>query len=202
MAKKKSAQRSGKAKKAAPKKSASSKPLSLKHFEKLRKPGKTPKVKRITAANLTRHVSKLTAKETFSVDLMLELTARHPYDAAGLMDFYKPGRWDCTSDLVFMDVIVTGPEPGEWDGTVGYVQFTAPSADLYVVVTNFSGYQITMSQYGPWGVDSAYNATNATSASVLSLWSGAAGEGLFFNVSCTGPIIGYLESIQIFRITF
>ena len=50
-----------------------------------------------------------------------ELTARRPYDPNGHMDFFRPALWDCESDSVLMTPIVTGPSPGMWEGTAGYV---------------------------------------------------------------------------------
>jgi hypothetical protein len=39
---------------------------------------------------------------------VMNLTARHPYDAAtGRIDVYKPGRWDTESDLVYMSPIIS-----------------------------------------------------------------------------------------------
>ncbi len=174
-------------------------PVSLAEFKK-RKSVKAPKVKRISRANLTGLAFKITKRRlTVAAAPSMELTARHPFDAAGFMDFYAPGRWDCEANLVFMDVIrSTGPTPGMWEGTVAYGRFKAPSNGSYLVVGNFSGYQITMNLHGPWGTTTAYCATTSDSVSVSAGWKGLAGETLFFTMNCTGPIIGYLESIQVF----
>jgi hypothetical protein len=132
----------------------------------------------------------------------MSLTARHPYDAAGFMDSYKPGRWDCESNLVFMDVIrQVGPSAGEWDGTVVYGRFTAAADGTYLVVGNFSGYQVTMNLHGPWGNNTAYCATTSDHAQAMALWAGTPGATLFFTINMTGPIIGYLESIQVYLLS-
>lgn len=130
---------------------------------------------------------------------VLKLTAREPYDnAAGRIDVYRPGRWDTEIDLVFMSPIVTGQSPGEWEGTVAYAKFTAPTTGSFLVACNFSGYKITMAMHGPWGHNTAYCATPQDSSAVTALWNGVAGESLYFTASCTGTGVGYLESIQAF----
>ncbi|QEN12589.1 hypothetical protein ACRDU6_07775 [Mycolicibacterium sp. ELW1] len=122
-------------------------------------------------------------------ELVLDLTARHPYADIGWMDFYQPGRWDCESDSVYMSTIRVNP-PGSstnWDGTVGYGHFTAPADNLYVVVLNFSGYSTSqcMSLRGPWGKATAnlpaasYDASGhllPRTAAVRAVWDARAGE--------------------------
>ena len=165
-----------------------------------------PVVKRATPSQLIAHAAKL-AKRNISVLAAptMELSARHPYDPAGLIDVYKPGRWDCTSNLLFMDTIVsTGPSPGEWDGTVAYARFKAPANGVYLVVAHFSGYQTTMAVHGPWGTNTAYTASTSDVGTVISLWDATAGEDLGFTLNCTAPggeaSVGYLESIQVFNL--
>jgi hypothetical protein len=169
---------------------------------KERHTAKHPEVKPLVRAALVDLAGKVLGR---TVDLpqtpAMALTARHPYDPAGFMDVYKPGRWDCESNLVFMDVIrQTGPSVGEWDGSVVYARFTAPSNGNYLVVGNVSGYQITVNMQGPWGNNTAYCPTTSDHAQATALWAGTAGQTLFFTINLTGSIIGYLESVQIFLI--
>lgn len=135
---------------------------------------------------------------------LLNLTARHPYDAAGHMDYYMPGRWDTEIDLVFMDAIVNGKSPGMWEGTAGYIQFTAPTSGDFLVAVHFSGYQTTMELNGPWGTNTARTATPQDEAAVLALWSGKAGDGLYCTISCkedSGSYgIGYLKSFEVHQV--
>lgn len=135
---------------------------------------------------------------------MLNLTARHPYADAGYADFYQPGRWDCESDLVYMESIhQTGSSPGEWDGTAAYARFTPPRTGTYIVVVNFSGYQQTMSLYGPWGTTTAHCATTSDSAATTAVWNGTAGQTLYCTFSSRADSgysgIAYLMSFQIFE---
>jgi hypothetical protein len=165
-----------------------------------RRDARSPLVKAADHSKLIELAGKLTGKPTnLPGTATMALTARHPYDAVGYMDVYRPGRWDCQSNLVFMDVIrQVGPSPGEWDGSVVYARFTAPSTGNYLVVGNFSGYQITMNLSGPWGKNTAYCPTTSDHAQATALWSGTAGGTLFFTINLTGPIIGYLESVQVY----
>jgi len=164
------------------------------------------KITRISHAQLTSHASKLASKAiTLPVAASTELTARHPYDAAALMDVYKPGRWDCTSNLLFMDTIVaTGPSPGQWDGSVVYANFKPSAPGTYLIVATFTGYQITMNLYGPWSVNTAYTPTTSDTGTAIALWAAAAGDSLYFDLTCTAPggeaSIGYLESLQVFAL--
>lgn len=159
----------------------------------------TPKFGRVSDERLMSLARGLGAKAIdLSSSLLLELSARQPYDAArGSMDVYKPGRWDTTSNLIFMDPIVqTGPSPGEWDGTVIYASFTPPQNGTYLVVGNFSGFDTTMRLFGPWGTQTAHTDQTSDAGAVTALWSGS--DPLFFTMSCLAPIIGYTASIQVF----
>jgi hypothetical protein len=179
--------------------------VSLAQLQKNRK-AEIQKITRISHAQLTSLASKLANKPvTIPKASLMELSTRHPYDAAGLIDVYKPARWDCTSNLLFMDTIVmTGPSPGEWEGTVVYGSFTAPAAGTYMIVATFSGYQITMNLYGPWGTNTAYTPATSDTGTVIALWTATAGERLSFDINCTAPGgqlgMGYLESIQVFAL--
>jgi hypothetical protein len=164
---------------------------------------KSPRVAVVAREKLIELASKLSAKTVkISGTPAMALTARHPHDPAGFMDVYHPGRWDCESNLVFMEAIKqVGPSVGEWDGSVVYARFTAPSTGSYLVVGNFSGYQITLNMQGPWGNNTAYCPTTSDHGQATALWAGTAGKTLFFTASMTGPIMGYLESLQIYLVS-
>lgn len=133
-------------------------------------------------------------------DPLIELTPRHPFDDAtsARIDSYHPGRWDCESDLVYMSPIVqTGPSPGEWDGTVIYVTCPTLTSGVYLVGGYFSGYDTTLSLFGPWGTTTAYNPTTNVSSVVLA--QASVSQGLSFSMSCKGSGLGYLASIQLFQ---
>jgi hypothetical protein len=164
---------------------------------------KAPAVKNQSVASLAAAAAQIITQGGVPALMpTMELSARHPYDPAGRMDVYMPGRWDCKYDLLFMDALVTGPGSGEWNGTICYVTFTTPANGNYLVAANFSGYQITMRLAGPWGESTAYSATPSAHTAVTSLWTGSAGELLEFSLHCTGGgVIGYLKSVQIFLLS-
>jgi hypothetical protein len=134
---------------------------------------------------------------------VLELSARQPYQSAGQMDFFKPGRWDSTANQVLMfSIVQTGPSPGMWDGTAGYLEFRAPAARTYLLAVNFTGYQQTMRLNGPWGTNTAHTATTADAGTVTALWTAAsAGAHLSFTVTCVADDgnqgIAALRSVQV-----
>jgi hypothetical protein len=136
--------------------------------------------------------------------VVLSLTARHPYDSAlGRIDMYRPGRWDTEWNLVFMEHVITGPLPGQWDGSAGYVKFAPPSSGKYLVVGLFSGYDTTMTLDGPWGKVSDHTAVTSDYGVVSTVWSASGGTSLYFNFACTNPAnsygMGYLSAIQFFH---
>ncbi len=178
------------------------KSLSPAQFKK-RQSVKAIKVKRISTVNLSKIVSELSGRTGPDLGTpVMELNAQHPFDELGLMDVLQPGRWDCTSNLVFMETIVVGKSAGEWEGTVAYVNFKAPQNGSYIVVGNFTGYQVTMQLIGPWGTNTAYTPTTSSSGTVVALWNGTANQKLYFNINCLGKNnklgMGYLESVQVF----
>ena len=147
------------------------------------------------ASESLRQPIKVSARPVF------EISTRHPYDAAGRMDVHHPGRWDTSSDLIFMYPIVqTGPSVREWDGTVIYANYKTPVSGRFLVVGHFTGSQITMNLYGPWGKRSAFSATPSTAAAVTAFWTASAGDSLWLTMSCTGQIVGYVQSIQVFAV--
>jgi hypothetical protein len=128
----------------------------------------------------------------------LELSARHPYDQQGLIDGLWVGRWDTTSDQIFMNpIVVTGP--GQWTGTALYGNFKAPANSNYRVVANFYGYQISMTLNGPWGSKVATSVNN-TPIALAGECPGTAGQSLWFTMACTGLYLGFAQKIQIFKI--
>ena len=134
----------------------------------------------------------------------MDLTARQPFDGnSGRMDVYKPGRWDTSQNLIYMDAIVQGSLVGEWDGSVVYAQFTPTTAGAHLIAVHFSGVQATMRLNGPWGVTTAATETVNDPGVVLASWEAAAGKTIFFTVDCVVPNnlpgLGYIDSIQAFN---
>jgi len=160
-----------------------------------------PVIRRVEGARLTELASELAKRPLVPVPAaVMELTARTPWVAHGNVDVYRPGRWDTSSNLIFMDTIrQVGPSVGEWDGSVAYVEFKPPSAGTYLIVVHFTGYQTTAYLNGPWGQNTAYTAAVTDSGVVLGLWTAGQGEfTLHFTVPNNEYGLGYIESIQAF----
>jgi hypothetical protein len=160
-----------------------------------------PTVHRLSHAELADRASDLAERPVTLLrePLVLELTARHPYDEHGNIDVYKPGRWDTSSNQILMDTIrQVGPSPGEWEGSAAYIDFKPPSSGTYLIVAHFTGYQTTMHLRGPWGDTTAYTAQTSDSGAVVALWTG---QEVNFTMDCRVPDNGYgigvIESIQI-----
>ena len=163
-----------------------------------------PKVERLSSDRLSEFASELTSKRFRIPQLIMELTARVPYDAThGNIDVFMPGRWDTSSNLIFMDSIVTGASVGEWEGSAAYIMFKPPSPGTYLAVGHFTGYQTTMHLYGPWGTSTAYTAETSDTGAVTAVWD--ADGPMEFTMNCTAPDngygLGYIESIQVFELS-
>jgi hypothetical protein len=174
--------------------------ISLEEINRFREE-KIPDIKEISFEELTAIARKMpNVSGALASTPVMELSARKPYDTKGLMDFYQPGRWDSTSNSVFMSAIrQTGPSPGQWDGTVGYIQFKAPKTGLYMVVINFTGYQATIKHNGPWGTSTAYSATASTAAAVVSIFNGTLNTNVYSSVTFSGGLMGYLKSVVFYQ---
>lgn len=159
----------------------------------------TPQVQRASWETLAAMASKLTGgTSTLAQRPVMDISTRKPYEEAGLMDFYKPGRWDSTSNSVYMVGIKLGPSPGQWDGTVGYLQFKAPKDGTYLIVAHFTGYQITMKLGGPWGVTTGTTGTTSEPGTVTAIYTGKANTWVFFNLTCVYPNLAFLNSVQVY----
>ena len=116
------------------------------------------------------------------------------------MDVYRPARWDCSTDSVYLDTFVQGSEPGVWTGSVVYAHFTIAAAGDYIVAVNFSGDNITMRMDNA-GATETGSATLGKSGIVLGARSAAAGETIFVQLDCTVPNnfpgLGFLDSIEL-----
>jgi hypothetical protein len=166
-----------------------------------------PTIERLDKTRLAEAASTLAKKPVKPTPkALMELTARYPYDAThGNIDVFMPGRWDTTSNLIFMDTIwYPDPDaPYEWEGSVAYIMFKPPSEGMYLIVGNFTGWETTMHLGGPWGEATAYTATTSDSGAVTALHNG--GQQFEFTLYGTQPNnlpgVGYIESIQVFELT-
>jgi len=163
-----------------------------------------PAFVRLDHAQLATMVSELAEKSLRPAPTaLMELSARHPRDQRGKIDVYKPGRWDTSSNLIFMDTVrQVGSSVGEWEGSAAYVYFKPPADATYLIVAHFTGWDTTMHLNGPWGVQTAHTALTSNSGAVIAYWTG--NQEFEFTMHCTVPNndygIGYIESIQVFEL--
>lgn len=169
-------------------------------------PADAPKVQKVGMERLAVLATEVAKKQVKpGPTAIMTLSARVPYDAArGNIDVYKPGRWDTTSNLIFLDTIrQVGQSVGEWEGSVAYIEFKPPSNGTYLIVGHFTGYQTTMHLNGPWGEITAYTAETSDAGTVVAVWTGS--QPFQFTMLCktadNGYSIGYIESIQVYALT-
>ena len=160
-------------------------------------PAKAPKL--LSRAKLTSLAAKLAKRRvTLAQAPVMELTPRHPYDAAGAMDFLNATIWYSSLGLILLDRReIPGPE------RMGAVFFTAPADGTYLIVANFyTTGNTTLTLRGPWG-DSSANATPLVHTAALALWTATAGPGrkLSFTVTCTGVVTARILGFQVFSMS-
>ena len=157
-------------------------------------PAKAPKL--LSRAKLTSLAAKLAKRRvTLAQAPVMELTPRHPYDAAGSMDFLNATIWYSSLGEIWLDRRqIPGPE------RYGFVRFTASADGTYLVVANFwTTASTTLTLSGPWG-DSSANAAPGVHTAALALWTVTAGQDhkLYFTVTCTGGVTARVLGFQIF----
>ncbi|PWJ26951.1 hypothetical protein ATK17_3134 [Branchiibius hedensis] len=138
---------------------------------------------------------------------VLTLTTRAPYADNGLLDFYAPGRWDCTAGLVFMGSIhQVGASVGEWEGSVGYASYTIADPGTYLVALAFRGSAQTMRMSGPFGeVSMASNSNAQTSWLTATISTSTPGEKVWTNFSAREDHgwagLAYFEEFSVHRLS-
>jgi hypothetical protein len=155
--------------------------------------------KPLSRAKLTSLAAKFAKRRiTLAQTPVMELTPRHPYDAAGSMDFENARFWSSAFGQIWLDKETTA------SGTRnGIVYFTAPADGTYLIAANFfSPGHTTLTLTGPWG-DSSENAMPHVQTAALALWTATAGPGrkLSFNVACTGVVTANILGFQVFRLS-
>jgi len=168
---------------------------SVKELTALRN-GKGLNVKPLTKTQLSKLEPAFAAAH--APTSVLSLTPRKPFGQNGLIDVYRPGRWDCTSDLVFLDPIVVH-SPGVWDGSVVYGSFKAPTKKTYLLAVHFFGWDITLNLSGGFGTITAHSQSNtaavATGQQLLN-----AGQTTSFQFNVTGNYLGFLSKVEVLRL--
>lgn len=128
----------------------------------------------------------------------MTLSARKPFGQRGYIDIYKPGRWDCETNLIFLDPIVVS-SPGVWDGSVVYGNFTAPATSQYLLAVHFYGWDITLKLSGAFGDVTAHSFQNQAAAATAQIQLNK-GQKTWFQFNCVGIYLGFLSKIEMLRL--
>jgi hypothetical protein len=163
-------------------------------------PAKAPKL--ISRAELTRLAGKLAKRRvTLASTPVIELTPRHPYDAAGTLNFRSLEAW-WTSLTHPTGEIWMQKQPSPGQPPSGTFSFIAPAAGTYLIVANFFG-QCTMILSGPWGDAAVTGRPNLPSA-VLAFWTataGGPGSQLNATLACSSGSRAIVRGFQVFAMT-
>jgi hypothetical protein len=161
-----------------------------------------PAVSRVAPERLAQVIGDLAGgAEALSAGPVVEWTARSPYDATlGQIYAFHASRWDTVVDLVYMyPMRQTGSGLGEFDGTVVYADFNAPSAGSYLIVAHYAGENTTIRLRGPWGTVVRSMPAGSNADVVSATWTGSG--ALHFTLTFQGVWLGYLASVQVFKIS-
>jgi hypothetical protein len=128
---------------------------------------------------------------------VVKLCARAPWfdDLAALYGF-NVSRWDSPANLIYC--FPNQAPPGSWDGTVVYVDFTAPQPGDYRILARYHGPNAQVRLRGPWGIVSETMPSGQETDLVEASWSGS-GE-LFFTLTFSGQWMGMVGDVEIFRL--
>ena len=128
---------------------------------------------------------------------VVRLTARAPwFDGMAALYAFACNRWDTPAELISCGPNQQ-PEGSGWDGTVVFVDFTAPEPGEYVIVVAVHGPQSVVQVRGPWGVIDRPMPAGQDHQLVGTTWSGA-GE-LHFTITFFGRWLGVVSGVQIFE---
>jgi hypothetical protein len=156
----------------------------------------TPDVKALTRSQTAKLEPAFAAAPAPVV--AMTLSARKPFGSRGYIDVYKPGRWDCESDQIFLDPIVVS-SPGVWTGSVVYGNFKAPATKKYLLAVHFYGADITLKLNGPFGDVTAHSFQNQPAVATAQYQLNQ-GQKTWFQFSCQGIYLGFLTKIEMLRL--
>ncbi len=153
------------------------------------------------AVQLPMENDLLAAAEAFAggrtVVSVAKLCARAPwFDDLAALYCFNASRWDTPANLVYC--FPNQAPAGSWDGTVVYVDFTAPQPGDYVIVARYHGPNAQVHLRGPWGIMSETMPAGQDNDTLSVNWTGSG--GLFFTLTFSGTWMGMIGDIQIFRI--
>ena len=125
-----------------------------------------------------------------------KLCARAPwFDDLAAMYGFNVSRWDTPANLVYC--FPNQAPAGSWDGTVVYIDFTAPQPGDYVIVARYHGTNAQVRFRGPWGIVNETMPAGQDFDTIGAVWSGS-GE-LFCTLTFAGSWMGMVGDVQVFR---
>ncbi len=128
---------------------------------------------------------------------VVRLTARHPwFDGLAAMYAFDCSRWDSPAELVYC-LPNQQPEGSGWDGTVLYIDFTAPEPGNYAIVAAVHGPNSVVHLRGPWGTIQKAMPAGQDHQLVGVSWSGS--DELTFTLTFSGQWLGAISEVQIFE---
>lgn len=131
------------------------------------------------------------------VTSVVKLTPRTPwFDGLAALYCFNASRWDTPANLIYC--FPNQAPPGSWNGTVVYVDFTAPAAADYRIVARYHGQNAQVRLRGPWGIVSETMPAGQDNDLIVANWSGSG--ALFFTLSFAGQWQGMIGAVQIFRV--
>lgn len=128
---------------------------------------------------------------------VVKLCARAPwFDGLAALYGFNLSRWDTPANLVYC--YPNQAPAGSWDGTVVYIDFTAPEPGDYRIVARYHGANAKVRLRGPWGIVNETMPTGQDSDLVSASWSGSG--DLFFTLTFAGSWLGMIGDVQIFQV--
>ena len=128
---------------------------------------------------------------------IVRLSARHPWvDGVGTLYSFNASRWDTPADLIYC--FPNQQPPGGWDGTVIYVDFSAPAEGEYLIVAAYHGINSIVHLRGPWGTIQKAMPAGLDNDLIAATWSGSG--DIFFTLTFSDSWIGQVSAVQIFAL--
>lgn len=136
-----------------------------------------------------------TLAESGDPNSVARLSARRPWlDGVAALYSFNGSRWDTPADLIYC--YPNQQPPGGWDGTVIYVDFTAPAAGDYLIVAAYHGINSIVHLRGPWGTIRKTMPAGLDDDLIAASWSGSG--DIFFTLTFSESWVGQISAVQIF----
>lgn len=144
------------------------------------------------------HAFAATVAGTGKADSVLRLSARHPWvEGVGALYSFNGSRWDTPVDLIYC--YPNQQPPGGWDGSVVYVDFSAPAVGEYLIVAAYHGINSIIHLHGPWGTIRKAMPHDLDDDLIAATWSGSG--DIYFTLTFSGTWAGQISVVEIFSLS-